>query len=359
MAIEWLAGNRLRGTTAERPEYGLPSGSVGGWVEVGRTTLGSNANNIDITSLSDKRYYMVLNSGLVNGTYVDSELQFNSDTGSNYADRQSLNGAADGTRTSSTYGMFNLSSPTQNYSVNYISNLSAKEKLVVGHAVDQGTAGAANAPRRREWATKWTNTSSVINKIDIIRGASTGQYTSGTEVVVLGWDPDDTHTTNFWQELADVSWSSGSNISTGTFTSKKYLWIQIWYTTSFTGGSQYVRVGNSTVDTGSNYAHRYSINGGADGTGTSGSNGWFLDQGSSAAVDRGFVNLFMVNNASNEKIGVMHDVWSETDGASTAPERNEHAVKWANTSNQINIVDLNGLGSGDYSGGQIKVWGSD
>ena len=117
--VEWLAGNRLRGTTAERPEYGLPSGSVGGWVEVGRTTLGSNANNIDITSLSDKRYYMVLNSGLVNGTYVDSELQFNSDTGSNYADRQSLNGAADGTRTSSTYGMFNLSSPTQNYSVNY------------------------------------------------------------------------------------------------------------------------------------------------------------------------------------------------------------------------------------------------
>ena len=35
--VEWLAGNRIRGTTAERPNFGLPSGSVGGWVELGRT----------------------------------------------------------------------------------------------------------------------------------------------------------------------------------------------------------------------------------------------------------------------------------------------------------------------------------
>jgi hypothetical protein len=35
MTIEWLAGNRLRGTTAERPSASLQSPSVGGWVEIG------------------------------------------------------------------------------------------------------------------------------------------------------------------------------------------------------------------------------------------------------------------------------------------------------------------------------------
>jgi hypothetical protein len=39
---------------------GGAAGGVGGWVELGRTTLGSNGTTIDITSLADKRYYMVL-----------------------------------------------------------------------------------------------------------------------------------------------------------------------------------------------------------------------------------------------------------------------------------------------------------
>ena len=60
MAIEWLAGNRLRGTTAERPALGLPSGSVGGWVELGRTTFGGGAKTYEVASLANKRYLMVL-----------------------------------------------------------------------------------------------------------------------------------------------------------------------------------------------------------------------------------------------------------------------------------------------------------
>ena len=51
MAIEWLAGNRLRGTTAERPSGDvLTSPTVGGWKEVGRTTLASTGDSfIDTT----------------------------------------------------------------------------------------------------------------------------------------------------------------------------------------------------------------------------------------------------------------------------------------------------------------------
>ena len=90
MTIEWLAGNRLRGTTAEKPALGLPSGSVGGWVEVGRTTLGSSSSTITVSSLANKRYYMALlhNSGQTGSN--DGLLRVGNgsvDTGSNYSRR--------------------------------------------------------------------------------------------------------------------------------------------------------------------------------------------------------------------------------------------------------------------------------
>ena len=48
MAIEWLAGNRLRGTTAERPNFGLPSGSVGGWDNSSGGVITARFSNIEI-----------------------------------------------------------------------------------------------------------------------------------------------------------------------------------------------------------------------------------------------------------------------------------------------------------------------
>ena len=43
--VEWLAGNRIRGTSAEKPALALQSPSVGGWKELGRTTLGRKGDS--------------------------------------------------------------------------------------------------------------------------------------------------------------------------------------------------------------------------------------------------------------------------------------------------------------------------
>ena len=351
MAIEWLAGNRLRGTTAERPNFGLPSGSVGGWVELGRTTLGGAADSISVSSLSDKRYYMFL---LDKPTTGDSSFRcrLNSDSGTNYARRYSINGGTDTTATSQDSMYFSANQSHDEFSVGYLANLSAKEKLVLGHTVAEGGAGAGNDPERSEFTAKWTNTSSAVDEITAVNLGS-GSYNTGSELVVLGWDPADSHTTNFWEELASVELSSaGDNLSTGTFTAKKYLWVQVFLKASGSINTDFT----FNNDTGSNYSERWSINGGADGTATSSTK---LDMLSSTSYNE-FANMFIINNSSNEKLVITHQIGEEGSGAGTAPRRQELVGKWSNTSSQITEIDFTNAVTGDFDSGSIvKVWGAD
>ena len=357
---------RARKYYRKRPSVaggGGAGGAVGGWKELGRTTLGSAGDNINISSLATKRYNMFLVNTFDTGATEQTIRLGNGslDTGTNYAGRGSFNGTADGTQTSDTYMRTALTGIIdQDFCVGYLTNYATKEKLLISHWVSEGDAeGSATPPHRGQKVGKWSNTSNAFDNIGVFNRTS-GNFDTGSEIVVLGYDPADTHTDNFWEELADVSWTSGKNISTGTFTPKTYLWLQGWITkTGTTSGSVYLRTGNSSVDTGSNYAHRYSINGVSDGTQTSNSYGWFLDQGSSGGTKQWFFNAFFINNASNEKLGIIHENWVNNKGSAYASGRTEHAVKWANTSNQINIFDVNGLSISDFTGGQIKVWGAD
>jgi hypothetical protein len=155
--------------------------------------------------------------------------------------------------------------------------------------------------------------------------------------------------------LASVNASgSSTNLSSGTISAKKYIWIQAYLeATTATQYSSY-RVGNSTIDSGANYAIRYSDNGGADGSGGS-QNQASIQTGSTTQ----FVNIFAINNSSNEKLFITHSVMQNTAGAGNAPDRNEIVHKWANTSNQFNIVEFIQTGGGNYSSNSfIKVWGS-
>ena len=357
--VDWLTGKRIKGTSTERTTTAGIGTGVAGWVELGRTTLGVAGDNITISSLANKRYYMILRSvkgTTVGGVQASGQLGSGSiDTGSNYATRYNDNGGSDGTLTSRIHG-FDGYNGTPEFTVQYISNYSTKEKLVINSTVSQHTAGAGNVCNRRESVWKWSNTS---NALDIYNCYNNGgdDLGSGSEVVVLGWDPADTHSTNFWTELASVN-ATGSTTSfdSGVFTAKKYLWIQ-GYVKSTTGQNVNIRVGNTTIDSGGNYSMRRSSDGAADNLQTSFAAMAQLDSGNAQ-----FFNLFIVNNATNEKLGIGHSVAQSTAGAGTAPSRTEFVGKWANTSNQINIIQfLNNAGSPtNYtSASTMKVWGSD
>jgi hypothetical protein len=351
--VTWLAGNRIRGTTAERPALGVSG--VGGWVELARTTLGVAGDTIDVTGLPNKRYYMVLSNAISSG-YTYHQIRLNGDSGSNYAVRRANNGATDQTITSQA-GIFiaPTTMASKLFSVSYLANVSGKEKLGIDTVVNQDTAGAGTPPKRVEMVGKWANTSNSISSVTMYNTHS-GNYDSGSEVVVLGWDPADTHTTNFWEELASVSGDGTSKtLSSGTFTAKKYLWIQAY-------GSVATQMDNMGLqfnsDTGSNYARRISLNGASDATSISQT--YIRLAGGSATNGSLFGSGFIINNSANEKLLTSHWARNRTSGAGTSPERFESTGKWANTSSQITSVQLRHDGSSDWdSDSIIKVWGSD
>ncbi|MDC3251746.1 hypothetical protein OAU96_02425 [Planctomycetota bacterium] len=349
MTASYLDSKRITGAAADIAI------TQGGWKEVGRTTLGSSGDLIAVSGLADKRYYMVLTDKIGDGSANSGcWARLNSDTGSNYATRMSHNGGADSTGVSQANGGAAVSAtPTPAFGVRYVANIATKEKLAISSFVAQNTAGAGTAPLRRENIFKWANTSDAVSVITEYN-ADGGDFATGSEVVVLGWDDSDTHTTNFWEELASVELGSASDtLDAGTISAKKYLWVQTYIKAVSGTAEPDMRFNN---DSGSNYADRYSINGGSDGTGTSITSA----RGSGVPVSA-FFNDFIINNASNEKLVIRYVTYVSTAGAGTAPNRRETVAKWSNTSDSITSIKWveNSGGAGQFDTGSIiKVWGS-
>ena len=331
------------------------AGGIGGWVELGRTTLGGTSDNITVSSLSDKRYLMVLVDGQ-SSSGTRPNIRLNGDTGTNYSYRYSSNGGGDVTATSQAKAEVSNHAPSSipQFNVIYMANYSSKEKLGISHNISQNTAGAGTAPSRTETVFKHAQTSNPVDEVTVYNDQA-GDWASGAEVVVLGWDPADSHTNNFWEELLSETVGSDTNSHTfASFTAKKYLWIQLYYKYSGSGTPRPIFQFNG--DAGNNYAERRSSNGGADDLATSASQ---IIAGNWDTTNT-FSNFFIINNASNEKLGIQHWVNEETAGATTAPHRRENVFKWANTSNQITSITLKdsaGASSIDADC-QIKVWGA-
>ena len=354
MSLPYLQPYFGLGNSLQTAQAGGAGGAVGGWVELARTTLGSAGDTISVTSLPDKRYYMILADQRASGN-TNHSFRLNSDSGNNYSQRASPDGGSDNTLTSTSALLGNWGSAvtTNAFHVGYLSNLSANEKLAQIWNVQQKTAGAGNAPSRQEGVGKHAQTSNPINAVSLTNTDS-GDYTSGSEVVVLGWDPADTHTTNFWEEIgsADLSGGSADDLDITTGLDKKYLWVQLYIEPS---GQVDVNL-TFNNDGSANYTRRQSFNGGADGTSINESN-VPLSTNITTPV---FYNFFMINNSSNEKLVIHHEARQSTAGAGNAPDREEQVFKWANTSSQISRIDINNPDTGSFGTNSIiKVFGSD
>ena len=338
------------------PNNGRNELTAFGWKELARTTLGSAGDNIEVASLADKRYYMYLVDHRHTGSFSAVSMRMgngSTDTGANYAGRYSVLGAADVGETTQTRMNCYTELTDVDYNTfhtGYVSNYTSKEKLLIDHGVGLDATGATTAPYRGQSVGKWVNTSNPLNYLTATN-LSGGDFNTGSELVVLGWDPLDITIADFWEELASVTATgSSTNLSSGTFTAKKYLWVQAWHE------STSAHVCNMTFNNDTTtYSYRNSDDGGADATSTSDAH-IELNQSTSTGV---FTNMFIVNVSANDKLVIGHSVLQSTAGAGTAPSRREFVGKYDNTAAQITEIDLDSS-SGNWSNNSIiKVWGSD
>lgn len=158
------------------------------WEELGRTTLGSNGDTITLSSLGARKFLHVHISLLPTGGTINASVTFNNDTAANYARRASDNGGADASAVSQSNLPVGSSTGAYPFFIEFdVINISAQEKLVMGHTVDQNTAGAANQTNRREFTGKWANTSAQISRVDVTN-SGTGDYATSSVIVVKGHD---------------------------------------------------------------------------------------------------------------------------------------------------------------------------
>ena len=160
---------------------------VGTWMRLAHVELSSAGDTVDSGTITAKKYLKFEFSGIASGDVMGC-IRFNSDNGSNYSHRRGRNGTTDGTGTSTNLTYTTVGGTGTNdvvYAVGSIVNNSDKEKLVITEAVDSNTAGAGNAPQRREAIHKWANTSDYITSIQMVN-VNSGSWDSGSYITVWG-----------------------------------------------------------------------------------------------------------------------------------------------------------------------------
>ena len=157
------------------------------WGKAGSDTLTGTGDLMTITDLPANLSNFFISHTLASGQ-TEPLITFNNDTGSNYAYRYSSDGGSDSTQTSgSNVFTHTASNTTDNSWLMYCINISAEEKLFLMWSMGANTAGAGNAPTRREYACKWVNTSAQITEIDATNGG-TGDFLTGSNITALGSD---------------------------------------------------------------------------------------------------------------------------------------------------------------------------
>lgn len=106
-----------------------------------------------------------------------------------------------------------------------------------------------------------------------------------------------------------------------------------------------MRLGNTSVETGSVYADRFSFDGGADATQTSQNDIHLINVEPNVTA---FSILYIINISTEEKLIVGNSMEQNTAGASNAPHRVEQANKFVNTSTAFDQIQAFNPDTGSF-----------
>lgn len=163
---------------------------LGGYQEIGRNRLTGSASVLGVSGLAPKRFLRIIALGIATGGVLDTNFTFNNDTGSNYANRHSVNfGASVDNTSSSSFAIESgqTDSGQMGALIMDIMNVAGQEKAVYFWSNSQDAAGAANLTTLLWSIGKWTNTSVPISSVQWNESGA-GSFAAGSELIVLGKD---------------------------------------------------------------------------------------------------------------------------------------------------------------------------
>ena len=334
--------------------YLNPVGETGVWKEIGRTALGSEADEITVSSLDNYQYYTVLTSILDGTGNSSATLRLGSgsiDTGNNYSYRFARDFGSDdtGVNQSLIAGQVNANAGNS-FDQYFINNRSGINKILYGLSCNSDST-----PRNSEIAGKWVNTGlmDIVN----IHNDDSGNFGTGSEVVVLGYDPatDNSENDNFWEELASVTLTAnGDTLDSGTFAAKNYLWVQIYIKNSGTINNA-IKYNSST---GNLYYWRRNLDGDGGISDTAQNNDPTISMSSLGGFPM-FANLFYSNKLNEDKISIGHTNFCNTSGSGNPPRSRFGNNRYEDTA-QITKITITNSETGQYNlGSFIRVYGHD
>ena len=150
-------------------------------------TLGSSADNMDITDLTANKYNTFLIHKLATSAGRINET-FNNNTNSVYAFRAEHDGGTDATSVNQSLQRMDFNENDDTFTIQQVCSILGKEKLGIFCTVSDGGGGAGSAPTRHQAVTKFVPSPDAnITRIDL-NNSSGGDLLSGSNLTVLGSD---------------------------------------------------------------------------------------------------------------------------------------------------------------------------
>ena len=158
-----------------------------------------------------------------------------------------------------------------------------------------------------------------------------------------------------WAKNGTSSTGSGASLTISDLTKVK---LNQFMCHILQNGNVYLRyrIGNGSIDTGSNYADRLQYNGGTDITQTSQTDIHLINATGSDIFSIGYI----VNISGEEKLIIGHHLNTEGTGAGNPPNRMESANKYTVTTDQIDQLQaLDESGTEIGSNSNLSAIGTD
>ena len=372
MAIKYLAGDRLIGTAAERTALTVGSqGANTSWKQLGRSTVTSGtATNMTTSTFTPKDNYVVLCDSIMSS---DDQTIFHfgynnitDNQSGQYTRRMSTNGAS-ASASSGQAGAWNTVDSSDNereFSVTHIRDDGGTDSYVNARCRGMDLGGATDSIGNvTESKAVWNYDSNRINILGTKVYGNDSVLAAGSEFIVLGMNDNEADSgTNFWQELASTTLdATATSISSGTFTAKRWLWVQFFRVPD---GGQYADYIRFNDDSGSgNYHYKINDNRGSSYSNSSSDTG-ILTNETSQPTQYGHGTYWISNPSTAHCKGLIGEDIRSGDAdmdSDTVNMVQEVYGKWENTADQITKITMHegGSGAGYAAGTMMKVWGSD